>query len=78
MQLIVKPDIVANCSSAIDLKCIYLDDKNVIMKPKDTNIGFGMWNIITELKRKDFITNTQIVNFFTVTKFYFYGQKFFW
>ena len=34
------------------------------------NIGFGMRNIITELKRKDVITNTQTVNFFTdVTKF---------
>ena len=70
MQLIVKPDIVANCSSAIDLKCIDLDDKNVIMKPKDMNIGFGTRNIITELKRKDVITNTQTANFFTdVTKF---------
>ena len=65
MQLIVKPDIAANCSSAIDLTCIDLDDKNVIMKPKDMNIGFGMQNIITELKRKDVIAN-----FFTdVTKF---------
>ena len=27
MQLIVKPDIIANCSSAIDLKYIDLDDK---------------------------------------------------
>ena len=70
MQLIVKPDIVANCSSAIDLKCIDLDDKNVIMKPKDMNIGFGTRNVITELKRKDVITNTQTANFFTdVTKF---------
>ena len=64
-QLILKLDIVANCSSVIDLKCIDLDDKNVIMKPKDMNIGFGMQNIITELKRKDVIAN-----FFTdVTKF---------
>ena len=31
MQLIVKPDIVANCSSAINLKCKDLDDKNVTM-----------------------------------------------
>ena len=70
MQLIVKPDIAANCSSAIDLTCIDLDDKNVIMKPKDMNIGFGTRNIITELKRKDVITNTQTANFFTdVTKF---------
>ena len=51
IQLIVKPDIVANCSSAMDLKCIDLDDKNVIMKPKDMSIGFGLRNIITELKR---------------------------
>ena len=64
-QLILKLDIVANCSSVIDLKCIDLDDENVIMKPKDMNIGFGMQNIITELKRKDVIAN-----FFTdVTKF---------
>ena len=28
MQLIVKPDIVANYSSVIDIKCIDLDDKN--------------------------------------------------
>ena len=70
MQLIVKPDIVANCSSAIDLKYTDLDDKNVIMKPKDMNIGFVARNIITELKRKDVITNTQTANFFTgVTKF---------
>ena len=62
MQLIVKPDIAANCSSAIDLTCIDLDDKNVIMKPKDMNIGFGTRNIIIELKRKD-ITNTQTANF---------------
>ena len=41
MQLIVKPDIVANCSSAIDLKCTDLDDKNVVMKLIDMNIGFG-------------------------------------
>ena len=65
-----KPDIVANCSSAIYLKCIDLDDKNVILKPKDMNIGFGTRNIITELKRKDVITNTQTAIFFTdVTKF---------
>ena len=66
MQLIVKPDIVANCSSAIDLKCIDLDDKNVIMKPKDMNIGFGTRNITTELKRKDVITTTQTANFFVM------------
>ena len=47
MQLIVKPNIVAYCSSAINRKCIDLDDKNVIIKPKDTNIGFDTWNIIT-------------------------------
>ena len=70
MQLIVKPDIVAHFSSAIDLKCIDFGDKNVIMKPKDMNIGFGTRNIITELRRKDVITNTQTANFFTdVTKF---------
>ena len=63
MQLIVKPDIAANCSSAIDLTCIDLHDKNVIMKPKDMNIGFGTRNIIIELKRKDVITNTQTANF---------------
>ena len=70
VQLILKPDIVANCSSAIDLKCTDLDDKNLIMKPKDTNIGFGTGNIITELKRKNAIRNTHTANFFTdVTKF---------
>ena len=58
MQLNVKPDIVANCSSAIDLKCIDLDNKNVTMKPRDINIDFGTQNITTELKRKDVITNT--------------------
>ena len=52
MQLIVKPVILANCSSAIDL------DKNVIMKPKDMNTCFSTRNIITELKRKDVITDT--------------------
>ena len=41
VQLILKPDIVANCSSAIDLKCTDLDDKNVIMKLIDMNIGFS-------------------------------------
>ena len=76
MQLIVKPDIAANCSSAIDLTCIDLDDKNVIMKPKDMNIGFGTRNIIIELKRKDVITNTQTANFFTdVTKFIIFLVK---
>ena len=30
------------------------------MKPKDMNIGFGTWNIVTELKRKDVITNTEM------------------
>ena len=70
MQSIVKAGIVVNCSLAIDLKCIDLDDKNVIMKPKDMNIGFGTRNIIIELKRKDVITNTQTANFFTdVTMF---------
>ena len=70
VQLIVKPDIVANCSSVIDLECLDLDDKNLIMKPKDMNIGFGTRNIITDLKRKDAIRNTQTANFFTdVTKF---------
>ena len=63
MQSIVKAGIVVNCSLAIDLKCIDLDDKNVIMKPKDMNIGFGTRNIIIELKRKDVITNTQTANF---------------
>ena len=58
MQLNVKPDIVPNCSSAIDLKYIDLDNKNVIMKPRDINIDFGTQNITTELKRKDVITNT--------------------
>ena len=78
MQLILKPDIVANCSSAIhikcssaiDIKCVDLDDKSVIMKLIDMNIGFGTRNIITELTRKDAIRNTQTANFFTnVTKF---------
>ena len=72
----LKPDIAANRSSAIDLKCIDLDDKNVIMKPKDMNIGFGTRNIIIELKRKDVITNTQTANFFTdVTKFIIFLVK---
>ena len=70
MQLIVKHDIVANCFSAIDLKCVDLEDKSVIMQLIDMNIGFGTRNIITEFKRKDAITNTQTANFFTnVTKF---------
>ena len=64
MQLIVKPDIVANCSSAIDLKSIDLDDENMIMKPKDMNTGFGMQNIITELKREDVIINTNSYFFY--------------
>ena len=70
MQLIAKPDIVANCSSAIDL------DKNVIMKPKDMSTGFSTRNI-TKLKRKDVITDTQTANFFyRCCKVYnFYGQK---
>ena len=70
MQLIAKPDITANFSSAIDLKFLDLDDANVILKPKGMNIGFSTQNIITELKRKDVTTNTQAANFFTdVTKF---------
>ena len=69
MQLIVKPDAVANCSSVTNLKWIDLDDENVIMKPKDMNIGFSVQNI-TELKRKNVNTNTQTAIFFTdVTKF---------
>ena len=77
MQLIVKPDIVANCSSVINLKCIDLDDKNVIVKPKDMNIGFGTQNIVTELKRKDVITNTKTANFFTKV-YNFYGHEIIW
>ena len=65
MQLIAKPDITANFSSAIDLKFLDLDDANVILKPKGMNIGFSTQNIITELKRKDVTTNTQAANFFT-------------
>ena len=69
MQLIVKPDAVANCSSVINLKWIDLDDENVIMKPKDMNISFSVQNI-TELKRKNVNTNTQTAIFFAdVTKF---------
>ena len=58
IQLILKPDITANFSSAIDLKYLDLDDTNVILKPKGMNIGFRTRNIITELKRKDVTTNT--------------------
>ena len=37
------------------------------------NIGFGTRNIVTKLKRKDVITNTQTSNSFTdVTKFIIY------
>ena len=62
MQSIVKPEIVAHCFSVINLKCKDLDDKDVTMKPKDINIGFGTRNIITELKEKMLLqTHKQLI-----------------
>ena len=72
-QLILKLDIVANCSSVIDLKCIDLDDENVIMKPKDMNMfWYAKYYHWIEKKRcycKFFYWCYKVYNF--------YGQKLF-
>ena len=43
---------------------INLNEKNVIMKAKDINIGFATRSEITELERKDPVTNAQVANLF--------------
>ena len=50
MRLIVKPDVLTKCESISDLENVNLNDKNVIMKSKDINIGFATRSEITELK----------------------------
>ena len=52
------------CESISDLENINLNDKNVIMKAKDINIGFASRSVITELKRKDLVTNAQVAKLF--------------
>ena len=62
--LIVKPDVLQNCKSATDIKNLDLSDKSNLLKLKDINIGFAASSTLKELKRKDLVTNGQIVSFF--------------
>lgn len=50
--------------STWDLNHINLEDKIVLMKIKDPNLGFAITFLITELKRKHMVKSTQLVNFY--------------
>ena len=64
IMLIVKSDLLQNCKSATNMKNLDLSDESNLLKLKDINIGFAASSTLKELKRKDLITNGQIVYIF--------------
>ena len=62
--LIVKSNVLGKSMSTWYLNHINLEDKTVLMKIKDPNLGFAITFLITELKRKHMVKSTQLANFY--------------
>ena len=64
MLLVIKPEVVHNCSTFSELTKIDLHDKTIFLKSKDMNIGFAAKQSISDLKKADDVTSTQTAAYY--------------
>lgn len=63
LQLVVKPVILDKCKTGMQMSSIDLDKNENLLPLTEIELGFGVKNIIKDLKRKDTITNKEVAEF---------------
>ena len=61
LQLFIKTDVLTNCTSGTALKQLDLTKKENFFSQSKLNIGFATELTISEMKRKDLVTNTKFL-----------------
>ena len=62
-QVIIKLEMLEKCTTLFDLKKVDLGKKENIMKANCFNIGFAASQLIHDLKRRDSVSSSDILNF---------------
>lgn len=61
--MIIKPEILENCTTLTDLKNFDLGKKENVTKGNNFNTEFAASQLIHDLKRKDSVSSSDILNF---------------
>ena len=63
VQVIIRPEILEKCTTLFDLKKVDLGKKENVMKANHFSIGFATSQLIHDLKRRDSVSSSDILNF---------------
>ena len=63
LAIIVKPETLEKCAKAKQLIDLNLDDKTILLTKKDMDLGYGVKNVLNNLKSKDIVSLEQINTF---------------
>ena len=64
LKLIIKDKVVENCRSGNQLTKIDFERGNVFKKNRDVTIGFSTESVLSDLKKKDLVKDSNIQNFY--------------
>ena len=64
LKLIIKDEVVENCRSGNQLTKIDFERGNVFKKNRDVTIGFSTESVLSDLKKKDLVKDSNIQNFY--------------
>ena len=64
LKLIIKDEVVENCRSGNQLTKIEFERGNVFKKNRDVTIGFSTESVLSDLKKKDLVKDSNIQNFY--------------
>ena len=64
LKLITKDEAVENCQSGNQLTKIDFESGNVLKKNRDVTIGFSTESVLSDLKKKDLVKDSNIQNFY--------------
>ena len=63
LKLIIKDEVVENCRSGNQLTKIEFERGNVFKKNRDVTIGFSTESVLSDLKKKDLVKDSNIQTF---------------
>ena len=64
LKLIIKDKVVENCRSGNQLTKIDFERGNVFKKNRDVTIGFSTESVLSDLKKKDLVKDSNIQDFY--------------
>ena len=64
LKLIIKDEVVENCRSGNQLTKIDFERGNVFKKNRDVTIGFSTESVLSDLKKKDLVKDSNIQKFY--------------